>query len=141
MNIDAQVEYGFNLYDVFIKIQGKITSDYRAIHLLAEHKKGIYDRIGYVISRYNLEGEIVALHKEYMKVVQQADIIRIKVLKNLRAFGNANIYNPTVSNLNLKQRAKVEDVLHSMKNLKNTENDILEKLILQLELYFNSKIK
>ncbi len=141
---ENQVEYGFNLYDVFIQsmedlLQGKITSDYRAIHLLAEHKKCIYDRIGYVISRYNLEGEIVALHEEYMKVVQQSDIIRIKVLKNLRAFGNANIYNPTVSDLNLKQKAKVEDVIHSMKELKNTENDILRKIISQFELFFNSK--
>ncbi len=141
---EDQVEYGLNVYDVFIQsmedlLQGKITSDYRAIHLLCEHKKCIYDRIEYVISRYNLEGEIVAQHEEYKKVVNQSDIIRIKVLKNLRAFGNTSIYYPTVSDLNLKQKAKVEDVINNMKELKNMEGDILKKIVYQLELFFNSK--
>ncbi|QNU66863.1 hypothetical protein EHE19_018875 [Ruminiclostridium herbifermentans] len=141
---EDRVEYGFKVYDVFIQsmedlLQGKITSDYRAIHLLAEHKKCIYDRIGYVISRYNLEGEIVALHEEYMKVVQQCEVIRIKLLKSLRAFGNANIYYPTVSDLNPKQKAKVEDIIQNTKELKNIESDILRKVIFELELFFNSK--
>ena len=141
---ESQVEYGFRVYDVFIKsledlLQGSITSDYRAIHLLAEHKKCIYDRIGYVISLYNLTGEIVALHEEYKSIVKLSDIIRIKILKNLKAFGNSNIYNPTVNQLTLKQKAKVEDDIIKIKELKNTEYDILLKILHQLELFFNAK--
>ncbi|PYG85757.1 hypothetical protein LY28_03177 [Ruminiclostridium sufflavum DSM 19573] len=141
---DSQVEYGFRVYDVFIKsledlLQGSITSDYRAIHLLAEHKKCIYDRIGYVISTYKLTGEIVALHEEYMSIVKLFDIIRIKILKNLKAFGNSNIYNPNVNQLNPKQKAKVEDDIKRIKEYKDTEYNILLKILHQLELFFNTK--
>ncbi|MHB8062513.1 MAG: TubC N-terminal docking domain-related protein [Ruminiclostridium sp.] len=141
---ENRVEFGFQVYDVIIKnlenlIQGNITMDYRPIHLIGEHKKCIYDRIGYVISRNNLTGEIVKLHEEYMEVVKRFNIIRIKFLKYLKSFGNTNIYNPNISNLTLEQKSKIKDIINKIKELKTTEYDILIKIYYQLELSLNTK--
>ena len=141
---ENRAEFGLQVYDVVIEnlenmLQGNITIDYRAIHLIAEHKKCIYDRIGYVISRNNLTGEIAALHEEYMEVVKQSNIIRIKFLKDLRSFGNSNIYYPTVSNLTLEQKSKIIDIINKIKQLKTTEYGILIKILHQLELSLNTK--
>ncbi|MDF2984522.1 MAG: amino acid adenylation domain protein [Eubacterium sp.] len=141
---EEQVDFGFKVYDVMIEslenlLQGKITSDYRSSHLIAEHKKCIYDRLGYVISRYRLTGEIVTLHGQYMDIVKKINMYRIKSLKDLKAFGNANIYNPNISNLTLDQKSKVKDSIDMLKELKAAEYDILIKIIHQLELAFSTK--
>lgn len=141
---ENQVEFGFKVYDVMISslenlLQGKITSDYRSSHLIAEHKKCVYDRIGYVIARYNLTGEIVTLHKQYLEVVKKFNMYRIKSLRDLKAFGNTNIYNPNISNLTSEQKSKVEDSINMLKELKTTEYDILINTYHELELALNTK--
>lgn len=135
---ESRVEYGFKVHDVIIRgleslLQGKNTIDYRACHLIAEHKKCIYDRIGYFIARNNLSGEIIILHTEYLEIVKKFNIFRIKILKNLKDFGNANIYNPNISDLNLEQKSKVKESINMIKELKDAEYDILIKILDQLE--------
>jgi hypothetical protein len=141
---ENQVEYGFKVHDLVIRnlenmIQGKITIDYRAIHLLSEHKKCIYDRIGYVISRNNLTGEILTLHQEYLEVVNNFDTVRVKFLKYLISFGNVSFYNPNVTNLTPGQKSKIQDVINMITELKTAEYDILIKIYHQLKMLLNKE--
>lgn len=140
------IEFGFQVHDVIIRglenlVEGKITLDYRAIHLAAEHKKCIYDRIGYVISINNLTGEIVTLHQKYSEVVRRFDLIRIRFLKDLKSFGNDNIYNPRVSNLTSEQKSEIKNLIKKIRDLKTAEYDILVEVFRQLELSLNTNIK
>lgn len=131
---ENQVEFGFQVYDVTIRnlenlLHGKLTIDYRAIHLISEHKKCIYDRLEYVISQNKLTGEIITLLKEYLYVVNQFNNIR---LKSLKLFSNSDI-----SVLTLKQEIAIKNIIQMIKELKNTEFDILLKIYKQLSLDLN----
>ncbi len=135
---EDQVEFGFQVYDVVIKhlenfLQGHFTIDYRAIHLLSEHKKCLYDRLKYVISQNNLSGEIITLAKQYLKVVNQFNVVR---LKSLKSFGN-----PNISILTLTQKNTIKDIIQMIKELKNTEFDILLRIYQQLDLDLGYTIK
>jgi hypothetical protein len=141
---ESQVEYGFDVYDVTIRnlenmLQGSITIDYRAIHLLAEHKRCISDRIGYVITRNKLSGEIITLSDEYTEVAKKFDTFRVKFIKALMSFGNLSIYNPNITDLTTSQKSKMRAIIEELKDLKTTEYDILTRILNQLELSLNSK--
>ncbi|NLD50756.1 MAG: AMP-binding protein, partial [Clostridiaceae bacterium] len=78
-----QITYGFGAYDVIINhleafFEGKFSTDYRAIHLLAEHKKVIGQRLQYIIDSYRIDGRLFELCSEYMKVVEAFNELRIK---------------------------------------------------------------
>ncbi|PYG87831.1 amino acid adenylation domain-containing protein [Ruminiclostridium sufflavum DSM 19573] len=124
--------FGMQVYDEAVRnlenlFMGKATIDYRAMHMLWEHKKGIYDRIEYLISRNRLTGEIIPMHKEYTSVVDLSNNIRIKCLE----MENKNI---DINGLSVEQASLIENIIQSIKRLKSTEYDILLKIYRQLEL-------
>lgn len=82
----ANVKYGLNVYDEVIHhlenlLKGRFTIDYKNIHLLAEHKKGIFKRLQYILSRYQLTGDIVNMTECYSQIVEQVEAVRIKYLE------------------------------------------------------------
>ncbi|MCL6591113.1 MAG: KR domain-containing protein [Firmicutes bacterium] len=80
---EADVEYGFKVYDVVIEyttkiLQGIPAIDYRAFHLLYEHKNAIAKRLAYIIARYKMTGRIIQLYDAYLKLVEHFKVIRLK---------------------------------------------------------------
>ena len=127
-----QVEFGFKIYDVFVKnlhnlLDGNMTIDYRAAHLLSEHKKCLYDRIGYVISKYQLSGEITELHKQYMEIVKRWNNIRLKYLSQF-------LKDIDFMNNSQKQKYLIHNVINEINEVKEMEYSILEKIIEELKL-------
>ncbi len=132
---DNNAVFGIGVYDAAIQnlenlYSGKATIDYRAMHFIWEHKKGIYDRIGYSISRNKLSGEIIELHKEYLKVVDLSNNIRLKSLE----LENSGIKASTLS-ANLEML--INNILQMVKELKKADYDILLRIYKQLELELN----
>jgi 3-oxoacyl-(acyl-carrier-protein) synthase/acyl carrier protein len=83
---DENVTYGAAVYDEVVRQLQNIsihhfTLDYVPFHFLAEHKKGIYNRLRYIGSRYQVPGDLLALIDEYYSVVEQFEAIRIKCLQ------------------------------------------------------------
>ncbi len=129
-----QVEYGFKAYDVLIGnlhrlLEGKLTIDYRALHLLSEHKKCLYDRLGYVISKYQLSGKITGLHKQYMGIVERWNDIRLEYLAQSFAEFDAK-------RLSQEQKSMLHSVINKINEVKKTEYEILQKVVKQLKLNF-----
>ena len=122
-----QTEFGIKVYDVFVKnlsnlLDGNMTIDYRAVHLLSEHKKCLYDRIGYVIYRYQLSGEITELHKQYVEVVQLWNEIRIECFsQSLSEIDTASISE--------EQIAIFQNIINKINEVKTIEYEILQKVI------------
>ncbi|HEX3046203.1 MAG TPA: amino acid adenylation domain-containing protein [Bacillota bacterium] len=78
-----EVAYGLGVYELVLRhlqnlLQGKMTTDYRAIHLLAEHKKGIAKRLHYIINRYHISDLLLEPYQKYLGVVDQFNDIRLK---------------------------------------------------------------
>ncbi len=127
-----QVEFGFKVYDVIIRnlenlLQGKLTIDYRALHLLSEHKKCMYDRLNYVISKNKLTGRVIKLHMEYLKVVELSNDIRLKYLaQSFTRFDS--------SKLSQEQESMIKNVIEMVEELKNVEYSLLLEIYEQLKL-------
>ena len=137
MYSDHRAVFGMKVYDAAIQnlknlFKGKATIDYSAMHFIREHKKGIYDRIAYVISINNLTGEITRLHKEYLKVVELSNNLRLKSLE----LENSQIGAAGLSN-NLEMLIK--NILQMVNELKNADYDILFRIYNQLELELSGK--
>jgi hypothetical protein len=83
---DKNVTYGAAVYDEVVRQLQKIsihqfTLDYVPFHFLAEHKKGIYNRLRYVGARYQVPGDLLTMIDEYYPIVEQFEAIRIKCLE------------------------------------------------------------
>lgn len=132
---EKQVEFGFQVYDVLIRnlenlLQGKLTIDYRALHLLSEHKKCMYDRLGYVISKNKLSGRVTKLHTEYMKVVELSNEMRLKYLaQSFTRFDSGK--------LSQEQESMIKHVIKMVVELKNVEYTLLLEIYEQLKLDLN----
>lgn len=129
--LGSQADFGFQVYDVIIRnlenlLKGKFTLDYRAIHLISEHKKCMYDRLEYVITRNKLSGKIVELLEAYTEVVDLSTDIRLKSL----ALYYANL---DISTLSSDQECMINNVIQMIKDLKDMEYYVLINIYQQLE--------
>ncbi|OPZ86371.1 MAG: Gramicidin S synthase 1 [Firmicutes bacterium ADurb.Bin419] len=91
-----QLKYGMDVYDGVIEhlmklMEGMITIDYRAVHLMFEHKKSVYTRLQYVNGKYAGLIGLEELTNEYQKVVEIVDSARRLFLKH--TFSGDNDYN------------------------------------------------
>lgn len=73
---EKDVHYGFAVYDVVAAclldlLEGKLNIDYRAIHLLAEHKQALYMRLEYLWTRYKLNEEFSELLAGYRNICEE----------------------------------------------------------------------
>ena len=97
--------------------------DYRSIHLLAEHKEGLYRRLKYVISRFKLEGETSGLLAKYEAISKEMQAVRIKFME----LGMAKDISLISAKSTIKQLIEV------LAGVKQKEQAILEELIPILE--------
>jgi acyl carrier protein len=121
------VKYGIRIYDEVINslkglLKGQVTIDYRAVHLLSDHKKCLYTRLQYVITQYNLAGDVVKTIAEYRQIVEQVELIRKKFLQfNYRhEIDAADLQNP------------VKEAIVTLTLIKEKEQLILGKVSRQL---------
>ncbi|HEX3029117.1 MAG TPA: amino acid adenylation domain-containing protein [Clostridia bacterium] len=131
----VQVEFGFKVYDVLLRnlqnlLDGKLTIDYRAIHLLSEHKKCLYDRLGYVISKNQLTGKSVELQEQYLEIVEQWNDIRLQYLAQSYSEFDAQ-------RLTKEQKSMLHNVIEKVNDVKEKEYEVLQKVIEQLNLNEN----
>lgn len=131
---DTKIKYGLNVYDILVKgmrkiLNGEFTIDYRALHLLAEHKKCLYDRIDYVIEHYKLGDEIKRNNELFMQLADAFNEIRLKYLG--QAFVNFDI-----NNLTQQQKQMINEVTTEIEELKEKEFLILETIYKQFIKYF-----
>jgi hypothetical protein len=92
MNKD-KVTYGMNVYQPIINhmenfLNRRYTIDYRAIHLLHEHKKGIHNRLKYILERYRVGGALGEMVQEYYGIVADLDLVRRKFMEQNYAFNS-----------------------------------------------------
>ncbi len=83
-----ETECGARLHDVIISgierlAEGMEGIDYNAIHLISEHKKCLYDRLVYVMSRYKLSDSFKKLLDEYFEVIERINRVRLSFLLDL----------------------------------------------------------
>jgi hypothetical protein len=66
-----------------IKSEGEYYIDYRAFHLLSEHKKGILKRLNYAVESLKVSSDITEHINNYSSIVNKYEELRFLVLKHL----------------------------------------------------------
>lgn len=131
------VKYGLDVYDEVMEhigniLKGQFTIDYRMAHLLAEHKKGIHQRLEYICSKYSLPQEYVQKVTEYSLIVEQIESIRIKFLGMNYSAGEINFEK--LSNI-------IKETLAIIQSAKESEKRILSEISKRLRLITNKYTK
>jgi hypothetical protein len=131
------VKFGMDVYDDLSKhledlLKGKLTMDYRAIHLFAQHKKGIYERLEYVGSKYQITGKFPELIKEYGLLVEKADGLRRKVFA--LAFAGEQVWSNPFST-----KRNVKDIIAIIDTMKSEEKPLLSMILETIKLEMSKK--
>jgi len=130
-----QNEFGLRTYDVVIKkLQerletGNVTIDYRAIHLIHEHKQGLYQRIRYLDDMFGLGEEIKRELQKWHAFIEEINNVRKKWLSIEYNLGSSDI---------AKANKVIKELIVDITHLKNQEvpiiTNVYEQLIRQLDL-------
>ena len=126
-----RLKFGIDIYDEIILhlhnlAEGKVTVDYRAIHLLHEHKKSIYKRLQYAATKCNASVRLEELIEEYLEVIELVDSARRLFLKY--TFTGNDDYNL------LPDREAVIQIIDLLKQVKDKEKRILSDICVQLRM-------
>ncbi len=129
-------ECGFKVYDVYINnlkkmLDGIFTMDYRATHLLAEHKRCIYNRLVFIMSKYDMPTEFKELCGDYAKIADRFEQIRIKAYIQSRQQIESNI-------LSDEHKHAIMEIIDRVDELKNEEKNILLRIYEHLNSIANN---
>ncbi len=85
---EKNIVYGMNATKIMLEavkkmFDGQFLIDYRAIHLLAEHRKGLFRKLEYIKEKMSLKGEVAELIKSYKQIPDMLENVRVKVLNGL----------------------------------------------------------
>lgn len=122
-----RVKYGLGIYDdVITAIEriaqvGDTSFDYRMCHILAEHKRGLLERLEYIVSKYEVGLDTIALIEEYRQIADTVEGIRLKVFEIM--------YSEDRSGNDYTQIKIVE----SIKLVRKNEQELLSRLLEQLK--------
>ena len=81
--LNSQTRFGSSVWNAVIEhitnlLNGKVTLDYRAIHLLFEHKRGLYKRFNYLLETgTQLTSELA----QFKEIIKRLNDIRLSFLK------------------------------------------------------------
>ena len=95
-------------------IQGKITMDYRYMHLMFEHKDIMYKRLKYISSKYKVSDKLNELINEYLtEVTNSFELARNLFLKQMiviRSTDNKSYANEILLNIiNIVKQNKINE--------------------------------
>ena len=84
----SNMKYGidavrFTLDRLKKSMEGQLLIDYRSIHLLAEHKRGILSRLEFAAKHKDKEGATKELIERYKEIVKDYELIRVKFFEFL----------------------------------------------------------
>lgn len=84
----VRLEQGFRVYEVLVDqiekmVRGEVTVKYHNFYLLAEHKKTLYKRLQYILSRYRVSESLRELVSGYARVVKRFEVIKLKYLRQV----------------------------------------------------------
>jgi hypothetical protein len=128
-----KVAYGIDVYRILVEcleklLQGQFNIDYRAIHLLYEHKKGLYQRLRYVLEKYQIGGTLEEKIQEYLPIVDQVGAIRRKFLE--LNFSGGDLGENDLGNI-------VLEAIGALKSIQESEGKILGAIRDQIRREFN----
>lgn len=108
---------------------GSFVLDYRYIHLLAEHKKEMLNKIKYFSDLID-ERQIILIYEEYEKIYKEYKIIKNIFLKNvLIDNGLENIYGQ------LKNKKTITMLYNKLVSLFNKEKSVLKEFIFIVDTF------
>lgn len=119
-----KVRYGMDVYeDVLFALNelaaGNRIIDYRAFHLLVEHKKLILIRLGHMRIYGQFSGEIVKLEDRYRRLAEEAERARLLFLELENSYDLCN---------QMEREAICFEIMHIINFLKKDEREIMKKL-------------
>lgn len=121
-----RVTFGIDVYETIVSelnnmLRGEFNVDYRALHLLAEHKKCLYARLSYVIETFKLSSELISKNEEFYQLVLKFDELRKQFLGQVFQEFNLN-------KLTNKQKMIIENVSAKILLLKDVEYKLLDEI-------------
>ena len=121
---------GVSVYDQVIeKLQemktGTMHIDYRAIHLIVEHKKGLLERFEYIKDLYDVPDSYETHLKEYAKLVEKADKFRVTCMTKYMMLEEE--WKVTDENIRF-----VDRTIEEIRNLTTSEQGILNEIMKDL---------
>jgi FkbH-like protein len=131
-----KVAYGFQVYEVVIGnllklLDNQVFIDYRALHLLFEHKLGLEKRLKFTQSRYTMAEETAELIQAYSKIVEQFQAIRLKFFEITLARGRGR---PTLSLPD--DEPVIRELIRMITAAKNEEFELLTRIYQKLRAQF-----
>jgi uncharacterized coiled-coil protein SlyX len=125
------VGYGYAVYDEVVRnlkniLNKQIAIDYVVFHFLAEHKRGIFNRLRYVGSRFRIDGVLREMIEEYYPIVEQFEAIRLQSLEMKYVVDSSGLLNlskviaETIEQINSTQaqeRILLEEISRRLKLL------------------------
>ena len=103
---------------------GRITMDYRFIHLIAEHKKLMNEKIFAIAERKGLLETMSGELEEYSVIARWGEKIRLKYIKNVLAENNMKSIFGTISNLKV-----ICDISRDFANFHEREERTLQNVL------------
>lgn len=118
------VAYGTKVYDVMLEglentLEENICIDYRAIHLIYEHKVGLLERFSYIGEHYHVTLEFTDTYEAYKGLVQAFNVVRLK----FKALQDLDIP------LDKGQKETILDTINELKQMSKKEETLLRKLL------------
>jgi|GEM_PF-3088329 len=134
------IYYGINTYNEFSQYLKFITKginkiDYRAIHILYEHKKAIYKRLQYIYNKFNFDSKYLLIINKYSNIVNKFNAIRLNILK--KCVNNCNCYNEMYKLIN--DNNFIKHIINFIENIGKEEISILNEISKYLDNYLNSR--
>lgn len=117
--------FGFDIYDQVIKslyysIEKCTLLDYTIFHLLSEHKKGLYNRLQYILSKYPTTATFQNNVAKFYNIANEFEMIRLKCLK-LNKLISLNSFRLDSD----KYTEFINEVINRLEAAKNAEKAIL----------------
>lgn len=133
---NIKFKYGLDVYDDVINglewlLQGRKIIDYRAIHLISEHKKAMMNRFNFLISEYQLTGEIIQFIEEYRVICDSFEKIRMSFFELENSDSIQEKDNLIV----------LQEIIHVIRLIKNDEKILLKKMYKSLKNSLNEKLE
>ena len=118
---------GVKVYDTVIdklyKLkEGIVNIDYRAIHLIAEHKKGMLERFEYISDNFNVPDEYSEYLEKYAVLVENVNKFRLAYMANF----SLTQWDQTVDD---KKKEFLDTAIATIDGMKKTEMSILMDLM------------
>lgn len=112
-----------NVYQVVIGclekvLKNEICIDYRAIHLLYEHKVGLLERFNYIAVHYKVPEDFKEQLTLYEELIGQCNVMRLK-------FKAMQELEGIVTD---KQKETIQETIIKLKQIAQRENSLLHRL-------------